>query len=96
MDGNLIYDGEFLDGKRNGKGKEYYKEGKLKFEGNYLNGEKNGKGKEYYHNGQLAFNGEYINGEKMEKPETEIENIFIKKIPIIKKYKFKFKGFVKK
>jgi len=32
----------------------------------------------------------------MEKPETEIENIFIKKIPIIKKYKFKFKGFVKK
>ena len=36
----------FSNGKRNGKGKEYYLNGKLKFEGNYLNGERNGKGRE--------------------------------------------------
>ena len=58
----LIFEGEFLDGKRNGKGKEYYKEGKLKFEGEYLNGERNGMGKEYYRNGGIAFKGEYVNG----------------------------------
>ena len=35
---NVIYEGEYLNGKRNGKGKEYYLNGKLKFEGEYLNG----------------------------------------------------------
>ena len=29
----LIFEGEYLNGKRNGKGKEYDKDGKLKFEG---------------------------------------------------------------
>ena len=33
----LLYEGEYLNGKRNGKGKEYYNNGKLKFEGEYLN-----------------------------------------------------------
>ena len=52
---NLIFEGEFLNGVRNGKGKEYYKEGKIKFDRKYLNGKRNGKGKEYYRNGELAF-----------------------------------------
>ena len=43
----LIFEGEYLNGKRNGKGKESYENGKLKFEGKYLNGLRNGKGKEY-------------------------------------------------
>ena len=43
----LLYEGEYLNGERNGKGKEFYYDGKLKFEGEYLNGERNGKGKEY-------------------------------------------------
>ena len=34
----MIFEGEYLNGKRNGKGKEYNKEGKLIFEGEYLNG----------------------------------------------------------
>ena len=34
----LIFEGEYLNGKRNGKGKGYYENGKLKFEGEYLNG----------------------------------------------------------
>ena len=42
----LIFEGEYLNGQRNGKGKEYEKN-KLIFEGEYLNGQRNGKGKEY-------------------------------------------------
>ena len=38
--GDLMYEGEFKEGKRNGKGKEYYN-GKLKFEVEYLNGKRN-------------------------------------------------------
>ena len=65
---NLIYEGEYLNGERNGKGKEY-KYGKLIFEGEYLNGLRNGKVKEYYINIinkklTLLFEGEYKNGKK--------------------------------
>ena len=59
---NLIFEGEYKKGERNGKGKEYdCINGKLKYECEYLNGKKNGKGKEYLDNGQLKFEGEYIN-----------------------------------
>jgi len=51
----LIYEGEYLNGKRNGKGKEFipnnrsslYPRCLLKFEGEYVNEKRNGKGKEY-------------------------------------------------
>ena len=62
--GNLIFEGEYLNGKRNGKGKEYKIFGPLEFEGEYLNGAKNGKGKKYYYNGILYFEGEYLNDKK--------------------------------
>ena len=42
----LIFEGEYLNGKRNGKGKEYNKYDRLIFEGEYLNGKRNEKGKE--------------------------------------------------
>ena len=42
----LIFEGQYLNGKRNGKGKEYYNN-QLIYEGEYLNGERNGEGKEY-------------------------------------------------
>jgi len=42
----MIFEGEYLNGERNGKGKEYYDNGELKFEGEYLKGERNGKRKE--------------------------------------------------
>ena len=45
----LIFEGEYINGKRHGKGKEYNYNGKLEFEGEYLNGERNGKGKEYHY-----------------------------------------------
>ena len=52
--GYLIFEGEYLNGKRNGKGIEYFNNkfgNKLIFEGEYLNDERNGKGKEYYYFG---------------------------------------------
>ena len=55
--------GEYLNGKRNGKGREFNKYGLLKFEGEYLNGKRNGKGKEY-DNQNLIFEGIYLYGNK--------------------------------
>ena len=64
-DGNLEFEGEYLNGERNGKGKEYDKYfGKLIFEGEYLNGKRHGKGKEYFQEGEIKFEGEYINGKR--------------------------------
>ena len=62
-DSELIFEGEYLKGKRNGKGKEY-NYGELIFEGEYLNGKRNGKGKEYYKNDKIKFEGEFLNGKK--------------------------------
>ena len=47
MDGYLIYEGDYLNGKRHGKGKLYKKYNKLEFEGEFLNGNTY-KGKKYY------------------------------------------------
>ena len=58
--GNIKFKGEYLNGKRNGKGKEYYK-GKLIFEGEYLNG-KRWKGKAFNHKGKLLSEFENGNG----------------------------------
>ena len=76
---NKIFEREFLNGKRNGKGKEYYNELGLSliFEGEYLNEKRNGKGKEYNENGILKFEREYSNDEKKEK-EKEKNIIMIK------------------
>ena len=70
----LIFEGEYLNGKKNGKGKEY-DENKLKFEGEYLGGKRNGKGKEYDEN-KLIYEGEYLNGKRNGKGK-EYSNINI-------------------
>ena len=64
IDNALIFEGEYLNGKRHGKGKEFYENGQIKFEGEYLYGKRNGKGKEYNKYGKLIFEGEYLNGQK--------------------------------
>ena len=76
----LKFEGEYKNGKKNGKGKEFYKNPEiyeneyilgekrgstLIFEGEYLNGKRNGKGKEYGKDGKLRFEGEYKNGKKV-------------------------------
>ena len=48
----IVFEGQYLKGKKNGRGKEYYDDGKLKFEGDYLNGIKI-EGKGYNKEGQL-------------------------------------------
>ena len=59
--GIFSFEGKYLNGKRNGKGKEYGLIGELLFEGEYLDGKINGKGKEYnYSDGKLKFEGEYL------------------------------------
>ena len=74
MYGNFEFEGEYLNGKRNGKGKEYYFNSDLIFEGEYLNDKKwNGKVKEYDY-GILIFEGEYLNGKKLEKPKKYDDN----------------------
>ena len=75
--GILRFDGEYLSGARNGKGKEYDEgNGLLRFEGEYLNGKRNGKGKEYYwNNGKLLFEGEYLYNYKL-KGKYYIKNYF--------------------
>ena len=64
--GKLKFEGNYLRGKRNGKGKEYNENnGKLEFEGEYLNDQKwNGKAKEYNDYDDIIFEGNYLNGEK--------------------------------
>ena len=63
-DDRIVFAGEYLNGKRNGRGKEYDSSGKLIFESEYLNGKKNVKGKEYIDDNNVIFDGEYLNGKK--------------------------------
>ena len=41
----MEFEGEYLNGKKKGKAKEYFNTGKLEFEGEYIDG-KNGMGKD--------------------------------------------------
>ena len=59
-----VFKGNYIKGKKNGKGKEYYINKKKKFEGEYFNGERNGKGIRYDYEGEILFEGIYLNGEK--------------------------------
>ena len=70
----LIFEGEYLNGKRHGKGKEYHDNGNLKYEGEYINGQRNGKGKEYDSDGSLSYEGEYLNGKRHRKGKEYICN----------------------
>ena len=72
FDNKLIQEGEYLNGERNGRGKEYNDITSVLFEGEFKKGKKwnninlkDGKGylKEYKNN-RLIFEGEYLNGER--------------------------------
>ena len=65
MDTNiLIYEGEYLNQRKNGKGKDYDIYGRLIYKGNYLKGKKNGNGIEYFENGNILFEGEYLDNKR--------------------------------
>ena len=60
----LKFEGEYLNGKKNGFGKGYDENGQINFEGEYLDDKKwNGKAKEYLEN-KIIFDGNYINGKR--------------------------------
>ena len=63
-EGDLIFEGEYLNGERNGNGKEYNGYNIIIFEGQYKNGKRNGKGKEYNNDGYLIYDRYFLNGEK--------------------------------
>ena len=62
---NLIYEGEYSNGERNGLGKEYdIMRDCLIYEGYYINGDRNVKGKEYYEDGKIFYEGEFLAGKR--------------------------------
>ena len=70
VNGQLKFEGEYLNAEKSGKGIEYdfvryYGVNTLfiVFEGDYLNGKRNGKGKEYKYR-DLIFEGEYRDGKR--------------------------------
>ena len=88
----VVYVGEYLDGKRNGKGKEYYLKGNLKFEGEFKNGLK-WSGNGYDENNNIIYtlkNGKgYIKNELSEKYDFEGEYLIEKRYKKGKEYNFK-------
>ena len=62
--GDLVYEGDFVNDKRNGNGKLFY-ENRSYFVGGFKDGKRHGDGKEYDKNGKLIRYVTYINGEYM-------------------------------
>ena len=66
-DGELIYEGEYIQGKgyysdkwyAHGYGRSYYDNGKLEYEGNFVYGSPHGYGKYFYENGQWRWKGNF-------------------------------------
>ena len=74
---NLIFEGEVLNGLKNGRGRFYNSDCKLIFEGEYLNDVKHGEFKEYYYDGNLAIEGEYFFGRKWNAKIYDINDNYI-------------------
>ena len=75
---NLIFEGEYINGERNGKGIEYIfnrnsafpdRSPDRRYEGNYSNGKKHGIGKEYKDKETLIFQGDYLYNYKIKGTE---------------------------
>jgi len=66
--GQLIFEGNYLKGEKNGKGKEYHDVfGYAIFEGEYLDGKRwKGKGKKYDDKGNLISEDNYLEGKIIE------------------------------
>jgi len=62
----IYFEGEYINGEINGKGKKYFN-GNLQFEGEYFKRQKI-KGKEFDSSGKVIFEGEYLNDDG---PEAE-------------------------
>ena len=59
--GNIMYEGDFVNDKAEGNGKYYWENGEY-YIGQFKNGLKHGKGIEYYANGNIKYEGNFIDG----------------------------------
>ena len=60
----ITYEGEYVNNKKTGYGKEYYSNGNVSYEGNWVDDSFYGEGINYYENGIIEFNGLYERGKK--------------------------------
>ena len=77
--GEVVYEGEYFKGKRNGKGKLYinkYNCGDLKYAGEFLNNKKHGKGIEYENYQRSKYVGKFFNGKREGKGKEYIDKNF--------------------
>ena len=69
-----MYDGDWVDGKREGNGKYIYEDDRY-YIGQFKNNAPNGKGIEYDKNGKIIFDGNWVNGHiDIEKEQYIYEN----------------------
>ena len=57
--GKILYEGDFINGKFDGKGKYIYDDGEY-YEGDFKKGLRNGEGTEYYSNEKINYEGYFI------------------------------------
>ena len=62
--GNLLYEGNLLDGQPDGEGKFYSEDGILRYEGSFIRGVMEGRGKFYRADGSLSYQGETFRGKR--------------------------------
>ena len=72
-----FYIGEILNGLKNGKGIEYYKNGKIKYDGDWISGKLEGYGKYYYENDEFYI-GQWKNNLRHGKGIEYYKNGYIK------------------
>jgi len=58
--GNILYEGEFINGKFEGNGKIIWEDGEY-YIGQLKNSLRNGKGADYYSNGNIKYEGDFVN-----------------------------------
>ena len=61
LENGVIYEGEAVNGKPDGKGKLIYPDGGDVYEGEFHNGQIQGKGKRYFKNGDV-YHGQFVDG----------------------------------
>jgi len=67
-------EGNYKDGKRNGKWTWWYENGQMEFEINYKDGEVDGKWTDWFENGQKQLEGNYKDGKRNGKWTSWYEN----------------------
>ena len=72
--GELIYDGDIVNGKAEGYGKHIFVDGRY-YIGQWKNSHRNGKGILYSKNGELIYEGDFVNGEMEGYGKYIFENI---------------------